>query len=87
MTYIVAFAASLIYVFLKGWQHQNVNNRHMYSVVIVSYLMCVMDALMIGLVIKTGWTVAIAGGTGASLGMLLAFYFHDNVYGKKDTKE
>lgn len=80
LPYLLSFFMSFIYVFLKGWQHQNVNNRHLYSVVLVSYLMCLMDAAMIGLIIHSGWTIALVGGTGASLGMLLSFPFHDKLY-------
>lgn len=82
MKYLLAFALSFVSVFLKGFQHKNVQGEHMKSIFIVSYLMAIFDVLIIGLIAKHGeWNIAFATGGGAALGMVISIKLHRKIYG------
>lgn len=80
MIYLYSFLASFISVGLKGFQHKNVIGNHIKVVFFTSYLMAVMDVLIIGLIIKGGWSICFAVGTGAALGMILSMRLHDKIF-------
>ena len=44
MIYLVGFLVMFVRVFIKGWQHKNVNGNHYKLAFLFSYLMAVMDA-------------------------------------------
>lgn len=77
ITYLVAGFVSFCSVFLKGFQHKNVIGNYYKLVFITSYLMAVCDVLVIGIIVKSGWSVAFACGTGAAFGMVVSMYIHD----------
>ena len=77
MTYILAFIGSFISVGLKGFQHKNVIHDLYLNTFVTSYMMAFMDVLIIGLIAKSGWDIAFASGTGASLGMVASMYAHN----------
>lgn len=89
MNYVLAFFASFISVFLKGFQHKNVVANLYVNTAVTSYAMAVMDVLLIGLISKSDWTIAFTTGTGATLGMVTAMYLHNKFFAKriKDAKE
>lgn len=72
-TALATFAA----VFLKGFQHKNVIHNRYKWIAITSYLMAAADVVVIGLVAKYGWALALWNGTGAAAGMLLAVWLHN----------
>lgn len=87
MIYIWAFLGAFVSVFLKGFQHKNVISNMYGSIVVTSYLMAVVDVLLIGLISKAGWEIAFASGTGASLGMALSIFLHNRFFSKSTEGE
>lgn len=83
MTYILAFVGTFIAVFLKGFQHKNVIGDMYVKTFFTSYAMALMDVLLIGLIARSTWDIAIASGAGASLGMVTSMYVHNRFFGKK----
>jgi hypothetical protein len=77
LSYVFAFFATLVTVFLKGFQHKNViANLYGYTFV-TSYAMAFLDVLLIGLIAKSDWSIAFASGTGAAIGMVVAMWSHN----------
>lgn len=76
MQLLYAFVASLIMVFLKGMQTQNVIHKNYKSAIIVSYLMAVADIAIIGLIVNGGWDMLLPIGTGGTLGIVCSMYMH-----------
>lgn len=77
LSYVFAFFATLVTVFLKGFQHKNViANLYGYTFV-TSYAMAFLDVLLIGLIAKSDWSIAFASGTGAAIGMVAAMWSHN----------
>ena len=77
ITFFTALSVSFVSVFLKGFQHKNVNGNHYRLVALFSYIMATMDVIMIGLISKNGFEVAIPCGTGATLGIVISMYLHN----------
>lgn len=75
--YLLAFAGTLVSVGLKGFQHKNVIKDSRRLMFFTSYAMAFMDVLLIGLIVRSDWSIAFASGTGAALGMLLSTRMHD----------
>lgn len=84
--YLTSILASILTVGLKGFQHKNVIHGHIKAVAITSYLMAAADVLLISLIIKGGWPIALTSGTGAAIGMVLSIKLHDHIF-KDKTKE
>jgi len=78
--HLIALCVTFVSVFLKGFQHKNVIAKKMRLVVITSYLMAVGDVLVIGMVVKGGYGLIPACGTGAALGMYLSIKLHDKFF-------
>jgi len=76
MIYLVQFLIMLVYVFLKGFQHQNVIGGKYLSAAILSYLMAGFEVACITFVVKQGWYSVIPVGTGAALGIVLSMYMY-----------
>ncbi len=83
----LACVASFVSVFLKGFQHKNVIGGHYRLVFFTSYAMAVTDVVVVGIIVKGGWAVAIPSGTGAALGMVLSMYLHDRFISGKPKGE
>lgn len=83
LPYIAALLASFCSVFLKGFQHRNINGNHLRLIFFTSYAMALMDVAIIGIIVKGGWSVALPTGTGAACGMILSIKFHDRLFGKR----
>ncbi len=82
MQLIYPFVASLVMVFLKGLQTQNVIHKNYKSAIIVSYAMAVADIALIGLIVNGGWDMLLPIGTGGTLGIVCSMYIHSR-YVKK----
>jgi hypothetical protein len=78
--YILSAVVSFVAVFLKGFQHKNVNAGRMRSIVVFSYLMAVADVFAVSLIVRGGWTTAFSAGTGSALGMVAAIWLHDRIF-------
>ena len=81
--YVVSFCISFGSVFLKGFQHKNVLGNHKLLVFFTSYAMAVFDVLVVGMIVKAGWSIAISAGTGAAFGMVSSMYIHDLLIPRK----
>lgn len=81
--YAAAFAGTFVSVGLKGFQHKNVIANLYLHTFLTSYGMAFMDVLLIGLIAKSGWSIAFASGTGAALGMVVAMWLHNKMLGGK----
>lgn len=80
MIYVMSVVVSFAAVFLKGFQHKNVNGNHMKSIMFFSYLMAVMDVVAVSLIVRGGLSVAFSAGTGAALGMWAAIRLHERIF-------
>ncbi|WP_411706292.1 hypothetical protein [Edaphovirga cremea] len=87
MLYCTSILVSFIAVFLKGFQHKNVNANKLKLIVPTAYLMAAFDWIAITIVVKGDWWVAISAGTGASIGMLVAMLLHDKLFNQKEIKQ
>lgn len=83
MTGIEALAATVTSfgsVFLKGFQQKNVIAGRIGAAAVTSYLIAFFDVAVITLIVRGGWIVALATGTGAALGMVTAIRLHDKLF-------
>lgn len=76
MIYLLQFLISLIAVFLKGFQHQNVIGGKYKSAFFFSYGMAVLDVAVISFVVKSGWWSILPVGTGAAIGIVASMYLY-----------
>jgi hypothetical protein len=78
---ISLFLATLVYVALKAFQQKNVAGNHYLPVVPVSYGMAACEAFTIYTVAQD-FSIAniLAVGTGASIGCLIAMYWHERLF-------
>ena len=79
MLYAISILVSFCAVFLKGFQHKNVNGMHYRLTFITSYAMAVLDVAVVGIIVKGGWLIAVSSGLGASVGMVAAMYVHSKL--------
>lgn len=77
MTYLLAFGASFVFIFLKAFQQLNVVHKQYLMVIPTSIAMSTCEVLVIYLVAKQGWgwLVLFTGG-GGGLGCVVAMYLH-----------
>ena len=80
--HLIALLATFVSVFIKGFQHKNINGDHLKAIAITSYLMAITDVVMISLIVQNGLPIAFACGTGAALGMICSIKFHAPIMGK-----
>lgn len=79
---LLALTLALLSVFVKGFQHKNIQGNHYRLIFVTSYIMAITDVLMISLVVQKGWTICFATGSGAAIGMLLSLWVHSKVVSK-----
>lgn len=85
--YLTSFAVSFIYVFLKGFQHKNVNGGHLKLVAAFSFIMAIFDAIAITLVVRGGVLIGVSSGFGAALAMVCAIKLHDRIFKKGPSEQ
>lgn len=73
---VIQFFVSFAYVFMKGFQHQNVIGGNYKSAFWLCYLMAAMEVITVSLIVSQGWWSAIIIGTGASLGIVASMYIY-----------
>lgn len=83
MHHLIAGAVAFVAIFLKGFQQQNVTAKRYGAIAVTSYLMAFADVALVGLVVRSGWDIAIAYGTGGTLGMMVAVSMHTKIFGGK----
>ena len=76
-----AFGASLLFVFLKSWQQQNVTHEKYWWILPTSIAMGVFELYVVAQVVKTGydWYMVLAVGMGAGIGATCATKLHSMV--------
>lgn len=82
MMYVMSVLVSFCAVFLKGFQHKNVNGMHYKLTFITSYAMAVFDVAVVSIIVKGGWPIAATTGLGASVGMVVAMWVRNRVVKK-----
>ena len=71
------FIISFVFVFFKGFQHQNVIGGKYTQAFVVSYLMAIMAVWDVTLIIDRGiWESVLPVGTGASFGIVSSMYLY-----------
>jgi hypothetical protein len=78
--YLALFATTLVYVFLRAFQQKNVMHSKYLWMVPVSYGMGFCDVYIITSIAHGGhvlWIVALAMGTGGTIGSISATYLHN----------
>ena len=76
MVFLLQFVVSLVAVFFKGFQHQNVIGGNYKAAFGVSYIMAAFDVLIVTLVIEVGYWSILTVGAGASVGIVLSMYIY-----------
>ncbi len=76
MISLVQFFVMFVYVFLKGFQHQNVIGGNYKSAFVLSYLMAGFAVVEVTLVVQQGWSSIFPMGTGAALGIVASMYIY-----------
>ena len=76
MMYLMQFLIMFVYVFLKGFQHQNVIGGKYVSAFVLSFVMAGFEIACITFVVKQGWHSILPVGTGAALGIVLSMYIY-----------
>jgi hypothetical protein len=82
MTYLLAFLAYLLYIAMKAMQQRQVQHAEYLKMPPLSYGMAFCEVFVMSLVVKhadSNWQLlglALAIGTGSSLGSILGTYLH-----------
>jgi hypothetical protein len=83
MIYLLSALTTFGAVFLKGFQQKNVIGGHIKMGALTSYIIAFFDMASITLIVKGGWTIAFASGTGAAIGMVAAIHAHNRLFKSK----
>ena len=76
MLILAQFLIMFVYVFLKGFQHQNVIGGKYVSAFFLSFVMAGFEVACVTFVVKQGWYSILPVGTGAALGIILSMYIY-----------
>ena len=82
MIAFVQFLIMFVYVFLKGFQHQNVIGGNYLSAFILSYMMAAGAVAEVTLTVQEGWSSILPMGTGAALGIVASMYIYRRFHGQ-----
>lgn len=77
------FVSSLVLVFLKAFQQQNVVHENWLFVPFVSMGLAVTEVAIVLFVVNTGWAAIPWMGSGAGLGALAAMWMHKKLFRRK----
>lgn len=86
--HLAAFVVSLLEVGLRGFQQKNVQGNHYKLIALTSYGITFANAAAVALIARQvaiggSWTIALALGTGAAIGMVSATWLHERYIGRK----
>jgi uncharacterized membrane protein len=84
---ILLLFATMLLVFLRAFQTQNVIHKHYLSAVGTSYLMAIGEVTLVLMVVEIGWTAIPWIGTGGALGVTLSMYVHNRCFKKEISGE
>lgn len=76
MEYLIAFAVSFVYIFLKAWQQINVVYKKYKAVPLVSMLMALCEVTIVTLVVKSNIWLFIPIGVGGAIGCMLSMHIN-----------
>lgn len=79
LPYLGAVLAMFIETFLRGFQNKNVQQDFVKAAVVCGFLMALMDALVIGFIVDSGFKVAIFAAFGSGLGWAASMKMHKYV--------
>ena len=79
---ILLLLATVLLVFLRAFQTQNVIHKHYLSAVGTSYLMAIGEVTLVLMVVEIGWSAIPWIGTGGALGVTLSMYVHERCFKK-----
>lgn len=79
MTMMIQGCVMFLYVFLKGFQHQNVIHGKYKGAFILSYLMAAFEVACVTLVVQNGWASILPVGTGAAFGIVASMYAYRRI--------
>lgn len=83
MTYLLAFAAAFVFIFLKAWQQLNVVHKQYLWILPTSMSMAVCEVYVIATTAQNGWGwIVLAVGLGSGLGAMASMWLHERVTGK-----
>lgn len=72
----VLLLSTLLLVFLRSFQTQNVIHRHYWMAGATSYLMAIGEVAVVLGVVNAGWGAVPWVGTGGAIGVTLSMYVH-----------
>lgn len=84
MAEINIFLATLLLVFMRGIQQQNVIHRNYKLAFVTPYLIACGEVASVLLVVSTGWQAIPFVGTGGAVGIVLSMYVHNRFIGAKN---
>lgn len=76
----LGFVTTLLTVFFKVTQQQNVVHGRKGLAVCTSFIMAALDVALVGLVVKNGWTMFAPAGCGAALGVWGSMCIHPRLF-------
>ena len=83
LTYLAAFGAAFVFVFLKATQQLNVVHKQYAWVLPTSMAMAACEVFVIASTAKNGWGwIVLAVGLGSGLGAMSSMYLHERMTGK-----
>ncbi|WP_422023417.1 hypothetical protein [Pyruvatibacter mobilis] len=87
MIYLTTLFASFVFVFLKAFQQRNVAFDKYVWIIPTSYLMAVVEVIVVANIAMSGWDVwnVLALGTGGGFGSLLAALVHKKFLTRKES--
>jgi uncharacterized membrane protein len=83
---VILLLATVLLVFLRAFQTQNVIHKHYMSAVGTSYLMAIGEVTLVLMVVDIGWTAIPWIGTGGAIGVTLSMYVHNKCFNKGECK-
>ncbi len=79
---LIQFLVSFAYVFMKGFQHQNVIGGNYKSAFWLCWGMSALEVATVSLIVSQGWWSALIIGAGASIGIVTSMYTYRRMHGK-----
>ena len=76
LVFIIQFGVSFGFIFLKGFQHQNVIGGKYVPAFFLSFVMAAFEVAVVTFVVKNGWSSVIPVGSGAALGIVSSMYLY-----------
>jgi uncharacterized membrane protein YqgA involved in biofilm formation len=80
---LTVLITTFIGVFLKGFQHKNIQHNRYVSMTVLSYIISICELLTVTVVVKSGLGVVLYAATGAALGMVCGVLAHNKYFGNK----